>query len=109
MRFPHSQKRECSKQDVEEPNRRLALQIRWLENYAGHRILSFILVLSCTILSKSPDRDRFLRERGGSASKKEIYRALGDDVESRQMIDEKLRMMERFGLVAIDGEEVSTK
>ncbi|MCW4027047.1 MAG: hypothetical protein NWE76_06160 [Candidatus Bathyarchaeota archaeon] len=52
---------------------------------------------------------RFLRERGGSASKKEIYRALGDDVESRQMIDEKLRMMERFGFVAIDGEEVTTK
>ena len=52
---------------------------------------------------------RFLRERGGSASKKEIYRALGDNVESRQMIDEKLRMMERFGLVDIDGEEVNIK
>lgn len=52
---------------------------------------------------------RFLRERGGSASKREIYRALGDDVESRQMIDEKLRMMERFGLVDIDGEEVNIK
>lgn len=52
---------------------------------------------------------RFLRERGGSASKKEIYGALGDDVESRQMIDEKLRMMERFGLIVIDGEEVNIK
>ena len=52
---------------------------------------------------------RFLREHGGSASKKEIYKALGDDVESRRMIDEKLRMMERFGLVTINGEEVKVK
>jgi len=52
---------------------------------------------------------RFLRESGGSASKKEIYIALGDDSESRRMIDEKLRMMERFGLVIIDGEEVNIK
>jgi len=52
---------------------------------------------------------RFLRERGGSASKKEIYKALGDDSESRRMIDEKLRMMERFGLIVVDGEEVKLK
>jgi len=52
----------------------------------------------------------FLRERGGSASKKEIYRALGDDTAaSRNMIDDRLRMMERFGLVIIDGEEVKVK
>jgi len=51
----------------------------------------------------------FLREHGGSASKKEIYRALGDDEESRRRIDEKLRMMERFGLVAVDGEEVKIR
>ena len=49
---------------------------------------------------------RFLRERGGSASKKEIYGAFGDDAESRRTIDDKLRMMERFGLIIIDGEEV---
>lgn len=52
---------------------------------------------------------RFLRDRGGSASKKEIFRALGDDTASRRMIEEKLRMMERFGLVIIDGEEVKVK
>jgi len=52
---------------------------------------------------------KFLREHGGSASKKEIYKALGDDVASRRMIDEKLRMMERFGLVTINGEEVKVK
>ena len=52
---------------------------------------------------------RFLKERGRSASKKEIYKALGDDAVSRRMINEKLRMMERFGLVIIDGEEVKIK
>ena len=52
---------------------------------------------------------RFLREQGGSASKKNIYKALGDDSESRRRIDEKLSMMERFGLVVIDGEEVRVK
>jgi DNA-binding HxlR family transcriptional regulator len=52
---------------------------------------------------------RLLRERGGSASKEEIYKALGDDDASRRMIDDKLRMMERFGLVIINGEEVKVK
>ena len=52
---------------------------------------------------------KFLREHGGSTSKNEIYKALGDDAESRRMIDEKLRMMERFGLVVIDGEKVNVK
>jgi DNA-binding HxlR family transcriptional regulator len=52
---------------------------------------------------------RFLRERGGSASKEEIYKALGDDDASRRMINDKLRMMERFGLVIINGEEVKVK
>jgi len=49
---------------------------------------------------------RFLRKHGGSALKKEIYGAFGDDAESRRMVDDKLRTMERFGLVLIDGEEV---
>jgi hypothetical protein len=52
---------------------------------------------------------RFLRDHGGSALKKEIYKALGDDPASRRMIQEKLRMMERFGLVVIDGEKVKVK
>ena len=42
----------------------------------------------------------------GSALKEEICESLGDDAESRRTIDEKLRTMERFGLVTIDGEEV---
>jgi len=49
---------------------------------------------------------RFLKERGGSASKKEIYEALGVDEKSKERIDERLAMMERFGLVVIDGDKV---
>lgn len=52
---------------------------------------------------------RFIREQGGKASKKAIYTALGDSAESRRIIDEKLSMMERFGLIIIDGEEVKVK
>ena len=52
---------------------------------------------------------RFIREQGGKASKKAIYTALGDSAESRRSIDEKLSMMERFGLIIIDGEEVKVK
>ena len=52
---------------------------------------------------------RFLRENGGSSSRKEIYKALGDNAASRRMIDDKLRMMERFGLVVIHEEEVKIK
>ena len=52
---------------------------------------------------------RFIKGQGGKASKKAIYTALGDDAESRRSIDEKLKMMERFGLIIIDGEEVKLK
>jgi len=52
---------------------------------------------------------RFLKDRGGTASRDEIYKALGDDEGRRRNIDEKLRMMERFGFVIIDGEEVKLK
>jgi len=43
----------------------------------------------------------FLRRSGGSASKEEIYKAFGEDIEAKRIIDEKLRMMERFGLIII--------
>jgi len=49
---------------------------------------------------------RFLKERGGSASKKELYKALGVDEKSKERIDERLAMMERFGLVVIEGDKV---
>jgi len=52
---------------------------------------------------------RFIKGQGGKTSKKAIYTALGDTAESRRSIDEKLKMMERFGLVIVDGEEVKVK
>jgi len=52
---------------------------------------------------------RFIKEQGGKTSKKAIYAALGDSADSRRSIDEKLSMMERFGLIIIDGKEVKVK
>lgn len=52
---------------------------------------------------------RFIREHGGEATKQQIFETLGNDDESKRIIEEKLRMMERFGLVIIDGEEVKTR
>ena len=52
---------------------------------------------------------RFIKGQGGKTSKKAIYTALGDNAESRRIIDEKLSMMERFGLIIIDEEEVEVK
>ena len=52
---------------------------------------------------------KFIRERGGKASKQEVFEALGIDEETRGMIEGKLRMMERSGFVMIDGDTVEMK
>ena len=52
---------------------------------------------------------RFIREHGGETTKQQIFETLGNDDESKRIIEGKLRMMERFGLVIIDGEEVKMK
>lgn len=52
---------------------------------------------------------KFLRERGGKASNREILEGLGSDEESRRLIEEKLTIMERFGIVIIDGDVVRIK
>lgn len=52
---------------------------------------------------------RFIRERGGKASKQEILEALGTDEESRRAIEEKLTMMERFGFITMDRDIVRIK
>lgn len=52
---------------------------------------------------------RFLRERGGKASKQEIFEALGSDEESRRTIEEKVTMMRRMGIVVVDGDVVRIK
>ena len=52
---------------------------------------------------------RFIRERDGKASKQEILEALGKDEECRRAIEEKLMMMARFGIVAIEGDIIRIK
>jgi len=51
---------------------------------------------------------RFISRRG-KATKQEIYKALGSDEESNRIIEEKLRMMERFGIVAIQKDVVTMR
>ena len=52
---------------------------------------------------------RFIREQGGKTTKKEIFEALGSDKESKRLIEDKLMMMARFGLITINGDEVTIK
>lgn len=48
---------------------------------------------------------RFI-SKSGRVTKQEICEALGSDEESKRIIEEKLRMMERFGIVVIEGDVV---
>lgn len=47
-----------------------------------------------------------LRDRGGRATKEQIVEALGGGDEVRRVVEEKLRMMARFGLVVVEGDTV---
>lgn len=47
-----------------------------------------------------------LRDRGGRATKAQIFEALGGGDEVRKVVEEKLRMMARFGLVVVEGDMV---
>ncbi len=48
---------------------------------------------------------RVIKDRGGNATKKQIFEALGTDDEAKRIIEEKLKKMTRFGIVMIDEEE----
>lgn len=52
---------------------------------------------------------RFIREKGGKVRKKEILEAFGSNKESKRLIEEKLTMMARFGLITINRDEVTIK
>ena len=52
---------------------------------------------------------RFIKDHGGRATKQQIFKALGDDEESKKTIDKKLRTMETMGIVVIEGNEVRIK
>jgi len=45
----------------------------------------------------------------GKATKQEILDKLGRDKETKRVVEEKLGMMERFGLISIDGNLVTLK
>lgn len=49
---------------------------------------------------------RFIRDRGGRATKQQIFEALGDDAGARKAIEERLRLMATYGIVKIEGDEV---
>ena len=51
----------------------------------------------------------FLIKNNGKARKQDIIDAFGGDDETARIINEKLSMMERFGLITIKGEEVEIK
>ena len=47
-----------------------------------------------------------VKDRGGKATKAQIAEALGGGDEVKRVVEEKLRMMARFGLVVVDGDTV---
>ena len=49
---------------------------------------------------------RFIREKSGKATKQEVLEAFGNDEETRRMVEEKLSMMQRFGILVIDGDVI---
>ena len=52
---------------------------------------------------------RFIKQRGGKATKQEIFEALGSDQESQRIIEERLLIMQRMGVVVIDEDIVTIK
>ena len=49
---------------------------------------------------------KIIKDQGGSATKKQIFDAFEDDEETKRLIEERLRVMERFGILTVDGDEV---
>ena len=52
---------------------------------------------------------RFIKERNGKAGIREIIKALGKNDEDKRLIIEKIRTMERFGMLTIEGDTVTIK
>jgi hypothetical protein len=52
---------------------------------------------------------QFLMKNNGKAKRQEIIRALGENEETKRIIEEKITTMERFGIVTIDGDLVTIK
>ncbi len=52
---------------------------------------------------------QFLIENKGKAKRQDIIRALGKNEETKRIVEEKISMMARFGIVTIDGDLVVIK
>jgi hypothetical protein len=52
---------------------------------------------------------QFLMKNSGKAKRQEIIRALGENEETKRVVEEKIMMMARFGIVTIDGDLVIIK
>jgi predicted transcriptional regulator len=52
---------------------------------------------------------QFLTKNNGKATIQEIIRALGEDEETKRIIEEKISNMARFGLITIEGDMITIK
>jgi len=52
---------------------------------------------------------QFFMKNDGKAKRQEIIRAFGENEETKRIVEEKITMMARFGLVTIDGDLVIIK
>ena len=52
---------------------------------------------------------QFLTKNNGKATIQEIIQALGDDEETKRIIEEKISTMARFGLITIEGDTITIK
>ena len=52
---------------------------------------------------------QFLTKNNGKAKRREIIRALGTNEETKRIIEERIMMMARFGIVSIDEDTVTIK
>ena len=52
---------------------------------------------------------KFLMKNGGKIRVREVVDALGKDKETKQAIKERISMMARFGIVAVDGDFVAVR
>ena len=52
---------------------------------------------------------QFLAKNNGKATIQEIIQALGEDEETKRIIEEKISNMARFGLITIEGDMITIK
>ena len=52
---------------------------------------------------------RFLMTNNGKATMQQIIEALGKSEEDKNVVEEKIMMMQRFGIVTVDGDLVTIK